>query len=729
MEWTNIKIELDKINWTRLCSNLTAERIYKLIIDVVVDICAKFVPKKSYKPFRKIPRDRRILMRNRSKIRKKLEKPISVRTKAELLKKIELIEVKLINSHTAERSWQELSAVDKIRNNSKFFFKYARDKSHVKSPVGPLSLDGEVLNDPKAMCDILKRQFESVYSIPINSACIENILSEPGPRCIDDLDFSGENIYENILKISKNAAPGPDGIPAIFLRQCAQQMKTPIFLLWRASLNEGSLPDELKQSKVVPIFKGGDRCNPENYRPISLTSHLSKTFERIIVKKLTSYLDSMELFNKNQHGFRAGRSCVSQLLEHQMKILSYLEEGKEVDVVYLDFAKAFDKVDYGVLLQKLKYVGISGSLLRWINSFLTGRKQRVCVEGVLSSPAPVVSGVPQGSALGPLLFLVHISDIDDDLQHVKAASFADDTRLIMKVENSEDQRKMQEDLDKIYQWASQNNMCFNGNKFELMRYGKVHSNCSSYSRPDGGMIGEVSEVRDLGILMAKSATFDSEIGKIILKSNRQAGWILRVFKTREELPMMTLYRALIRPHLEYCCQVWSPITVGTIRRIEGVQRSYTARIARIGHLNYWERLKHLRLYSLERRRERYQLIYVFKLMMQLVPNIESERFNLKFDRSERRGRFCKIPPIITSASSRLKTMTDGSFAVRGPKLFNVLPMKLRNFEGSMDSFKVALDKFLCLIPDQPCTSNYHQPAASNSLIDQLAQMRVVDIAN
>ena len=162
----------------------------------------------------------------------------------------------------------------------------------------------------------------------------------------------------------------------------------------------------------------------------------------------------MELFNKNQHGFRAGRSCVSQLLEHQMKILSYLEEGKEVDVVYLDFAKAFDKVDYGVLLQKLKYVGISGSLLRWINSFLTGCKQRVCVEGVLSSPAPVVSGVPQGFALGPLLFLVHISDIDDDLQHVKAASFADDTRLIMKVENCEDQGKMQEDLNKIYQWAS-----------------------------------------------------------------------------------------------------------------------------------------------------------------------------------------------------------------------------------------------------------------------------------
>ena len=210
----------------------------------------------------------------------------------------------------------------------------------------------------------------------------------------------------------------------------------------------------------------------------------------------------MELFNKNQHCFRPGRSCLSQVLEHQMKILSYLEEGKEDDVVYLDFAKAaFDKVDYGVLLQKLKHVGISGFLLKWNNSFLIGRKQRVCVEGVLSSPAPVVSWVPQGSALYPLLFLVHISDIDDDLQYVKATSFEDDTRLIMKFENYEFQRKMQEDPNKIYQWASQNNMCFNGSKFELMSYGKVYSNRSTYSGPDGGTIGEINEVRDLGILM------------------------------------------------------------------------------------------------------------------------------------------------------------------------------------------------------------------------------------
>ena len=334
--------------------------------------------------------------------------------------------------------------------------------------------------------------------------------------------------------------------------ECAEELQVPLYLLWRSSLDAGYLSNSFKTSKVVPIFKGGDRCAPQNYRPISLTSHIGKVFERIVVKTLAHYLDSMKLYNSNQHGFRGGRSCLSQLLEHQQKILLALENNLSVDVVYLDFAKAFDKVDYGVLLRKLKACGVCGQLLRWLCSFLTGRKQVVCVDGSFSDVAPVCSGVPQGSSLGPLLFLIHIADIDMEHEYVSAASFADDTRLIMGIKEREDYDKMQSDLNKTYKWASENNMKFNGKKFEVLRYGKkVSEDLIKYYTSDGQTIEEAETIKDLGVQMKNTATFDSEIDNVVSKGNRQASWVLRVFKTREKDPMMTLYKSMVLPHLEY----------------------------------------------------------------------------------------------------------------------------------------------------------------------------------
>ena len=494
-------------------------------------------------------------------------------------------------------------------------------------------------------------------------------------------------------------------------------------MLWRASLDQGEMPYKLKESKVIPIYKSGDRAEPKNYRPISLTSHISKVFEKVVVKKIVEYLDHHNLFNDAQHGFRSGRSCLSQLLDHQLNIISLLEKKNEVDVVYLDFAKAFDKVDYGIVVKKLKRLGISGKMLKWINSFLRGRSQRVCVDGVLSERTMVSSGVPQGSSLGPLLFLIHIHDIDDELSFVTAASFADDTRIMGGIRTDADRAIMQEDLEKIYDWAKNNNMKFNGSKFELILYGELNIDAPLFTQPNGLDIQQVETVRDLGVLMDKKLTFKPEISSVCLKSKRQAGWIMRVFKTRAERPMLTLFKALVRPHLEYACQLWSPLKLGQVGRLEGIQRTYTARISGLGHLNYWERLKKLNLYSLERRRERYQIIYVFKIISGVVPNFTNERFKLRPTLSARRGCECLVPPINTGSTARFKTLTDNSFAIRGPRLFNILPRKLRDCGGSVDQFKAWLDCFLPKVRDQPRMPGYFQSSTSNSLIDQVSQMK------
>ena len=231
---------------------------------------------------------------------------------------------------------------------------------------------------------------------------------------------------------------------------------------------------------------------------------------------------------------------------------------------------------------------------------MTGREQTISIEGTLSSEGPVTSGVPQGSSLGPLLFLIHIADIDVNVSHASILSFADDTWVTNPIKSAEDNLKMQEDLQHVYQWASDNNMAFNAAKFELLRY-KVGSaeNVDPYLIPDRVPITEVNHVKDLGVIMENSCAFPSKMTEALKRGTNMASWVLRVFKTRGEVPMMTLFRSMVVPHLEYCCQLLTPNLLKDIRSLEAIQRSFTARIAGVGHLTYWERLAHLQIFSLE----------------------------------------------------------------------------------------------------------------------------------
>ena len=247
---------------------------------------------------------------------------------------------------------------------------------------------------------------------------------------------------------------------------------------------------------------------------------------------MVKYMDENNLFNDSQHGFRQGRSCLSQLLIQFERILSRLEANQNVDVIYLDFSKAFDKVDHQIILEKLRLMGVKGKLLLWIKSFLLNRTQRVMVNGFLSEPANVISGVPQGSVLGPLLFLILISDIDKDVLQSFLSSFADDTRIGLSITSEEDAIQLQEDLKKVYLWAQQNNMSFNENKFELLRYGlnQQIKTVTKYYGPDGSNIPEKTHVKDLDVQMRNSATFSEHINKVCEKARDMCTWILRTFR-------------------------------------------------------------------------------------------------------------------------------------------------------------------------------------------------------
>ena len=243
--------------------------------------------------------------------------------------------------------------------------------------------------------------------------------------------------------------------------------------IFRNSLESGKIPDLLKRAFISGIYKSGLRSKPVNYRPISLTSHVVKTWERVLRRVLVSYLDFHLKLDPNQHGSRAGRSTLSQLLQHYDEILSALESGDNIDCIYLDFSKAFNKVDHGILLHKLKEIGITGKIGRWIANFLHERKQEVLVKGNKFKESILKSGVPQGSVLGPLLFLIFIGDITQGVT-AKTLVYVDDAKLKENVKNDEDVNNLQENLDKVYTWADKNNMQYNDDKFQVLRYGKSY---------------------------------------------------------------------------------------------------------------------------------------------------------------------------------------------------------------------------------------------------------------
>ena len=350
-----------------------------------------------------------------------------------------------------------------------------------------------------------------------------------------------------------------------------------------------------------------------------------KVFEKVICTHLVSFMECHQLFNSNQHGFRGGHSCLSQLLNHFDKVTWFLEHGKPVDVVYLDFAKALDKVDIGITLRKLKSLGIQGEIGRWLTDFLTNRKQTVLVDGRKSAPQHVMSGVPQGSVLGPLLFLILIGDIDQHIAFSFISRFADDTCVGRHFNDFEDIQLLQADIDAVYNWAESNNMEFNFDKFELFRYGLRGStvqNSAGYKSNIGSEIEEKAHVKDLGMKLRSDATFSRHIGEKVASVKTKIGWVLPTFRTRECQPMLALWKQPILCDLDYYSQLWNPSKTGDIQALELLQGSYLRFINGMQGLNYWEQLGELKLYSLEHRQERYIAIYIWHILEGHVPNFD-----------------------------------------------------------------------------------------------------------
>ena len=731
IKWEKVSEDLQSINWRLEYRGLSPDEMLNRFFNICFSICEKYVPQKrkaSTLKQSKIPRERKNLMRTRTRKLNALSNICSATRKAKLLSEVRTIEKRLKESYEHDMAKNEHKAVLAISKNSKYFYAYAKKFSKIQSAIGPLFNSAkELITSPKKMAEILKNQYDAVFSVPLEPMLAQSDIfstndTSEGPL-LTDISFEPADIEDAIDELSASSAAGPDQFPALLLKQCKKDLSKPLYLIWKKSLSTGEIPNILKTGNIVPIHKGGSRGEAKNYRPVALTSHIIKIFEKVLRNHIVSHLEENGLLNPGQHGFRTGRSCLSQLLAHFETITQILEDGDNVDVIYLDFSKAFDKVDFLVTLRKINLLGISGNVGKWIYSFLTGRSQTVMVNGEHSTASEVKSGVPQGSVLGPLLFLILLGDIDKTIASAFLSSFADDTRVGHRIKEASDIIALQEDLKSIYDWSTTNNMKFNSEKFECVRYGKrkeFHDNTDYYSDL-GTAIKPKDQINDLGVLLNKNCTFKDQIDDIVRTANKLCAWILRTFRTRSPKLMLLLWKSLVLSKVDYCSQLWSPTAKGDIQKLEMVQRSFIRKIDDVRNLSYWDQLKKLSLYSLERRRERYRVIYIWRILERQVPDFTSGKI-YSINEGGRLGRKCNSPPINNNAPSNIKKVRYASLAVRGPQLFNILPAEIRKLNNcSVETFKRALDRFLLNVPDEPLIPGYTamRRADSNSLLNMV----------
>ena len=729
IDYVAVKNHLKNVDWQVLRELCPIEDFPELFRLTVLQICAIYAPtKEKFNNKRKyiIPQDRRLLHRKKRKLKKKINLIKARRPDADSLlklkKELENIHRQITQSIFKQWDDKEDIAVSKIKSNPKYFYTYAKKSRKSKSRIGPLFKDkNNLTSDSEEMANLLQAQYSSVFSDIKNP--MKNLPKDQKLDIdpIGDLEILTEDIIKAISEISENSATTEDDIPAKVLKNLKCELALPIKFIWQDSLKNSFIHPIYKTQIITPVHKKESRALAANYRPISLTSHIIKIFERIIRKKLVEHLESHHILCKNQHGFRKGRSCLTQLLKHIHDILCNLIDDSETDVIYLDFEKAFDKVDHEILLAKLRNYQITGKLYEWLKEYLKNRSQIVVVNGKKSQTAEVKSGVPQGTVLGPILFLIYINDMEKCAKHCLISHFADDSRIKKAIKFTSDTKHLQEDLRSIEEWSKSNNMALHENKFELLCHSTKQQKLidelpfkdefCTYLTSSGLEICPKYKVKDLGIHITSDLSWTPHINYIADSSKKMASWCLSVFRCRDKHIMLALYKTLVRSRLEYLCALWNPSKVTDIETLESVQRNFTSKISGISEYDYWTRLRLLKLHSLQRRRERYIIIQMFKIHNNITPN----DLNIRFTTSERRGILAIIPSFPKNASAKNKSLFENSFTVKGPKLWNLLPVETRQLT-KLEGFKISLSRFLDQIPDQPPVAGY-STRNHNSLLD------------
>jgi len=474
----------------------------------------------------------------------------------------------------------ELNLARDVKNNKKGFFKYISSIRKTRDNVELLLIKvGVLVMEDTEKVELLNAFFASVFSAkagPQESQALE--VREEACR-EDDFPLVEEDyVRDHLSNLDAHKSMGPEGMHPRVLRELADVIAEPLSIIFERSWRTGEVPKDWRKANVTPIFKKDKKEDPGNYRPVSLTSIPGKVMEQLILEVIIKQVEEKKVIRSSQHGFTKSKSCLTNLIAFYNGITGWVDEGRAVDVVYLDFSKAFDTVSHYILLGKLRKSALDEWLVKWTENWLNGRTQKVVISGTESSWRPVTNGVPRGSILSPVLFNFFINDLDEELE-CTLSKFADDTKLGGMLDISGQAGELgAEEPDEVQQGQVQG-----------PALGEEQLNAPVQGWAD--LLESNSMERDLGVLVDDRLTISQQRALVAKKTNGTLGCIKNSVASRS--------REILLP-LEYCVQFWAPHFKKDEELLERVQRRPTRMIRGLEHLSYEERLRELGLFSLEK---------------------------------------------------------------------------------------------------------------------------------
>ena len=558
--------------------------------------------------------------------------------------------------------------------NKRPFNSYIKSKTASRVNIGPLKVGNEIVSDNQGMASILNDTFSGVFTVEDLSNIPICPTVSPNYSVSDDY-FDPDTIKRKILNLKTSSSSGPDKISSRFLQNHVDSLIVPLSIIYTKSLESGGVPQDWRDANVTPIFKKGSKNSPENYRPVSLTSIPCKIMESVMKDEILDFLLRQNLLNNTQHGFLPNKSCTTNLLQFMEKMTDLFDNSIPVDIIYLDFSKAFDKVPHKRLLAKMKSLGIKGRLLIWIEAWLTNRKQRTVLNGTCSNWSSVISGVPQGSVLGPLLFVIFINDIDNCTKNISIMlKFADDTKLGNVARNYADIEHLQKTIDELLVWADTWCMSFNTAKCKVLHLGR-NNNRHVYNM-NGIDLQAVETERDIGVLISSNLKPSQHCTQAAIRASAILTQISRAFMYRDRKTFLNLYKQFVRCHLEFAVPAWSPWLAQDIEVLEKVQRRAVNMIVGLTGRTYEDKLSELNLTSLSDRRIKFDLVQTYKILN----GIDRVSPDIWFKTVEQNNRLTRI----TSYSKNLvavRSRTDirkNFFSNRVVNLWNTLPTDIKD---------------------------------------------------
>jgi len=694
-DYNMMRTRLRKTDWENLLAGKNVDEMWMSISQLILEAVNEFVPHRIKAATAPVQRRKPVWMNERllGRIKQKraaFKRYLETKDGQDYLDYTRTRNTTKNDIRKAVKDYEKEIA-KKAKRDPKAFYRFVNGNLKTRTRTTDMRReDGTVIKDDIEKADAFNGFFSSVFTQEDKN--IPDKLNVTVLQNLDDISFSVNDIAQLLLHVNSTKSPGPDNIHPQVLKECAGELSLPLHTLFRKSLNCGKLPQAWKDGNITPIFKKGTRSDVANYRPISLTSVCCKIFEKLIRNALLNHMIVNKFLSDYQHGFIQGRSCTTQLLRVIDKWTEILDNGGAVDTIYLDFAKAFDTVPHKRLLLKLESYGVSGRVLDWIRNFLLARRQRVTIAGASSRWAGVDSGVPQGSVLGPVLFICYINDLPEMIASL-IYMYADDTKVSRAVNCDMDRVALQGDLDQLVEWSRIWQLQFNVGKCKVMHLGRANPKAEYRMRQtrDGKSesiaLQESAEEKDLGVWITDNLKSSVHVAHAVSKANQILGLIRRTFSYLDMPLVKQLYTAMVRPHLEYANVVWHPYLKKDIDLLERVQHRATRLVPGLSKLSYEERLRRMQLPSLTYRRLRGDAIEVFKYLHGIY-KIDNTILPLEHRQGMKtRGHSLKIEKRQCKTALRANV-----FGLRVVNMWNSLPENIVHSK-SVNIFKGRFDRF------------------------------------